>query len=98
MVAQFPADVQAGIQERVDSGRYEDAAEVVREALAALEEREAQEEREQLERLRELLAVGVAQMERGEAEEYTPEMRARIRESARRRLAAGERPNPDVWP
>jgi len=94
MIAQVPVDVQASIQERVDSGRYHDAGEVIREALAALDERE----RGQQARLRELLAVGVAQMERGETEEYTPELRAKIRESARRRVWAGEAPSPDVCP
>lgn len=94
MVARVPADVQARIQARIDSGQYRDADEVMREALAALDERERQEQ----ERLRDLLAAGVDEMERGEVLEYTPELRAEIRASARRRLRAGEQPSSDVCP
>ena len=94
MSARVPADVQASIQARVESGQYRDAGEVIREALAALDERERQEQ----DRLRDLLAVGVDEMERGEVAEYTPELRAEIRASARRRLRAGEHPSPDVCP
>ena len=92
MSARVPPDVQASIQARVKSGQYSDASEVMREALAALDERERQAQ----ERLRGLLAVGVEEMERGEVAEHTPELRAEIRASARRRLRAGEQPSPDV--
>lgn len=53
-------DVEALIAERVASGRYADASEVVREALRLLEQRD------RWERLRESLAEAEAEIDRGE--------------------------------
>ena len=64
------------IREKVDSGMYNNASEVVREALRLLE----QHDRER--RLREELAIGVAQLERGEGIPVTPEFIARIKRNA----------------
>jgi antitoxin ParD1/3/4 len=60
--------LEAMIRERVASGRYNNASEVVREALHLLDERD------RLERLRSLLAVGLEDERRGELVEFTPEL------------------------
>ena len=53
------------VQEKVRSGRYLSASEVVREALRLLEERD-QIRTLKLEELRKFIAVGIEQAERGE--------------------------------
>lgn len=53
--------LEARIRERIDSGRYSDASEVVEEALRLLEERE----QAQLEHLRSLLHEALEQARQG---------------------------------
>jgi len=53
------------ISENVESGRYKNASEVVRDALRGLELRQRREELK-LERLREALEEGIDAVERGE--------------------------------
>lgn len=80
------------IRERVASGRYNNASEVVREALRLLEERE------QLDHLRSLLAVGLEQAKRGEVIEFTPEYLEDLDRRVEERFLRGDVPNPDVCP
>jgi antitoxin ParD1/3/4 len=84
--------LEAMIRERVASGRYNNASEVVREALRLLEERE------RLDHLRSLLAVGLEQAERGELIEFTPEYLEALDRRVEERLRRGDEPNPDVCP
>ena len=70
--------LEAMVRQRVESGRYNNASEVVRDALRLLEEHE------RVEHLRSLLAVGLEQSRRGEVVEFTPETgRGHPPESAR---------------
>jgi antitoxin ParD1/3/4 len=74
-------ELEALVQETVRSGRYSSASEVVREALRLFQERE-QVRQIKLEQLRKDIAVGIEQIERGEAtpldmEEIKAEARAR---------------------
>jgi antitoxin ParD1/3/4 len=85
---------EAMIREKVESGRYNNASEVVREALRLLEAHD----RQQVEQLRAALAIGLEQIERGEAVPYTPQVRAEIREAAFQKAQEGKRPHPDVLP
>jgi antitoxin ParD1/3/4 len=80
------------IRDRVESGRYNNASEVVREALRLLEERD------RLQYLRSLLAVGLEQAQRGELVEFTPELLDDIVRRAKERFRRGEEPHPDVCP
>jgi antitoxin ParD1/3/4 len=84
--------LEAKIRERVESGRYNNASEVVRDALRLLEEQE------KLEHLRSLLAVGLDQSRRGEVVEFTPEYMADIHQRAKEAFLRGEKPKPDVCP
>lgn len=84
--------LEAMINERVESGRYDNANDVVSEALRLLEERE------RLDHVRSLLAVGIAEAERGELIEFTPELMAEIARRAKDRIQRGEEPDPDVCP
>lgn len=85
-------ELEAKIRERVDSGRYGDAAEVISDAMLLLEERERSEH------LNALLAVGLEQARRGELVEFTPEWVANLERRVEERLARGDEPNPDVRP
>lgn len=55
------------IQERVKSGRYHSASEVVREALRLLEDRD-EVRRLRLDEMRKKIAAGLASLDRGDAE------------------------------
>ncbi len=89
----YPADIEATINKLVENGRYSDPIDVVREAVRLLEERESQREA-----LLAKLQIGIDQADRGELVEWTPALREEMRQSARRRAANGEQPNPDVCP
>lgn len=80
------------IEQRVASGEYESAEAVLGEALALLDERD------RVERLRAAIAVGDAQIARGEGIEWTAERWAELDREVDERLRRGERPNPDVCP
>ncbi len=84
--------LEAMINERIESGRYTNASDVVGAALRLLEERE------QLNHLRSLLAVGREQAKRGELVELTPEYLEELDRRVEERFRRGDEPNPDVCP
>lgn len=85
-------ETELRIQERIASGEYGSIAEVIHEALVALDEREW------LDQMRATLQVGLDELDRGEGTPLTSEWRAEQMELAIQRVKAGERPNPDVCP
>jgi antitoxin ParD1/3/4 len=85
-------ELEAMIRQQVDSGRYNNASEVVREALRLLDEHQ------RVQHLRSLLAVGLEQAQRGEFVEFTPELLEDIARRAKERFLRGEEPDPDVCP
>ena len=89
----YPPDVEQTINTLVESGRFEDATAAVREAVKLLEERERKRDA-----LLTKLQVGIDEADRGELIPWTPELRDQIIQSALRRAAAGENPDPDVCP
>ncbi len=80
------------IREKVESGLYNNSSEVVREALRLMERQDRED------RLRAALTVGMAEIDRGEGVEYTPQVLKEIDREADRMLAEGVAPDPDVWP
>ncbi len=92
MTVELPPQIEADIRQRIESGPYQSVAEVIHEALRALDERE------QLHGLRAKLQIGIAQLDRGEGIAFTPEWQTERRRIASRRAADGETPNPDVCP
>lgn len=85
-------ELAAIIQERVESGRYSSASEVVREALRLLEERD------RVEHLRSLIAVGLEQARRGELIDVTPQYLEDVDRRAMEAYLRGQKPDPDVCP
>jgi antitoxin ParD1/3/4 len=82
-------ELDAFLQSRVKSGRYQTTSEVVREALRLLE-RQERERDEAFQQLKARLETGAAQAERGElldGDEVFDELREMIEE--RRRAKAG---------
>lgn len=92
MSVMLTAELEAKIQERVESGRYDDASEVIAEALLRLDEHE------RLEHLRALLEVGRQDELRGNFVDYTPEWVAGLAQRVEERFLRGDEPNPDVCP
>lgn len=92
MALQLSPKNQARITELLEHGDYPNADAVVEQALELLSERE------RLVRLRELIALGVEQANRGELIEYNQEFREDAKREALRRFAAGETAGPDVRP
>jgi len=82
------------VRAKVDSGMYNNASEVIREALRVLDEHE----RARFEALRAAIAVGYAQAERGEVRPLAPELLAEMDRNVARKFAAGQRPKADVLP
>jgi antitoxin ParD1/3/4 len=80
-------ELESLVNEKVQTGMYQTASEVVREALRPLKERDETKLRE----LREMIQVGVHQLERGEYTEYDPgdvkALAIAVRDRGRRRLA-----------
>ena len=92
MTVTLTPQLEALIREKVEAGSYRTADEVIAEALRLLDERD------RLARLRAAIAVGDAQLARGEGIPYTPELLDEIDREVDERLRRGEQPSPDVCP
>jgi antitoxin ParD1/3/4 len=92
MTLNLNPETEAHIAELVEAGDYPNADAAIEDAIRALD----------LERrsihLMELIQVGIDQADRGELIPYSDELRQEIRESAKRRFAAGQRAAPHVRP
>ena len=73
-------ELQKMVAERVDSGRYASASEVIREALRLLEDRD------RLAVLRRDVAAGIDQLDQGRGRVLDKTTIARIKRSGRQRL------------
>lgn len=68
--------LEALVRQKVETGLYNNASEVVREALRLLEERD------RISRLRSALAIGDAQYARGEVTTWTPDTLTQLQREA----------------
>ena len=73
------------IRQKVEAGDYRDTGEVIGEAIRLLDERDRR-----VRQLRAELAVALAQMERGELIEFTPELLDRLSREAEENARNGE--------
>jgi antitoxin ParD1/3/4 len=76
MIVELGPELEALIEEKVRSGRYRDASEVVRESLQLLDARDRHE------RLKRAVAVGDEQFARGEAVKWTSETMKELQQEA----------------
>lgn len=93
MSIQLPPDLEASIRQKIERGRFPDATEVVREAMRLLDDQERQ-----LDTLRAKLQIGLDEADRGEVDEWTPDLRERLRREAWEMYQRGEHLDPDVCP
>ena len=92
MTVQLTPEAEALIRQKVESGLYATADEVIEEALRLLDEHD------RLRQLRAKLDVGWEQIERGETIPFTPELVAQMKKDASRMFREGKQPNPDDCP
>jgi putative addiction module CopG family antidote len=93
MAMRFPADIEVTIRDMMSTGRFENEAQVIREALRLLDRRE-----HRIMDLRASIQAGIAEYERGEATELTDEVWDRLEKEAAERTAQGIAPKTDVCP
>ena len=74
------------VAERVTSGRYASASEVIREALRLLEERD------QLNQLRQEVRLGLEQLDQGRRRPFDTPALERIKRQGRERVAVAHQP------
>lgn len=88
MNIEIDRNFEAMVEDRIRSGRYQSATEVVERALTVLDQHERMAE-EQREKLRQMVAVGIEQADRGECVPWNmEEILAKARaEHARRKRA-----------
>jgi antitoxin ParD1/3/4 len=77
--------LESMVRHKVESGHYNTASEVVREALRLLEEHDRR-----LEWLRTEIAIGDEQIARGELIDFTPERLKQIKREARENAGSGK--------
>ena len=84
-------DVEKLVRDKVESGRYTDAAEVVSAALRLLEERERESTRATFE---DLVQAGFDDVENGRVRTVTPELRRQVARNSRALMDQG---SPIPW-
>jgi putative addiction module CopG family antidote len=88
----LPPHIQRFVEEEVESGRYEDAQQVIVTALEWM----ADDRRIPPDVLAELIAEPLAQIERGEGQRWTPELRKKIKEDAIRNAERGHKVRDEI--
>ena len=81
MNVSLTAELERIVADRVRSGRYASASEVVREALRLLEQQD------RLAQLREDIRLGIEQLDRGQKRRFDAQALSRIKRIGRKRLA-----------
>jgi antitoxin ParD1/3/4 len=87
MNVSLTVELEQYVHQKVESGMYHSASEVIREGLRLLKEQDELHMR-RLEGLRREVAIGVAQADRGQVKPFTEETVERIKIRGRKRLAA----------
>jgi antitoxin ParD1/3/4 len=92
MSVTLTVQVEGQIRRWIESGEYANADAVVTDALRLLDERH------RLKVLRAKIQVGLDEADWGEVDEWTPELRERLRREAHEMHLRGEEPDQDVTP
>ncbi len=86
-------EMEKFLQDKVDSGFYGNASEVIRDAI-----RQMREEDVKMGALRAALKTSDDQLDKGEGINYSPELVERITDRAKTNTRRGRKVNPDVIP
>ncbi len=92
MSIQIAPEDQARIEELVEAGAFNDSAQVIHEALSALDYLS------RVERLRAMVDEADAEIARGDVVEWTPDLMVQFRAEAREMVRQGKPIDPDVCP
>jgi antitoxin ParD1/3/4 len=92
MIVELTPQLEAVIREKVNSGRYANAREVIEDALLLMENRD------RVERLRAAIALGLEQVERGEVIPWTADSMERLIQEADEEDRQGLPISADVLP
>lgn len=90
-IAKLPPQTEAEIQDLIASGGYDDATEIVVQAVHQFAQRE-----HTLAALRAKIQIGIDQVDRGEFIEDSPVFRRQLREEAHKLAISGLPLDPDV--
>lgn len=85
MNVSLTAELERWIGEKVSSGLYQSASEVVRDSLRLLRERDIQRQ-QMVAELRAAVQVGVEQLDHGQAMPFTDEVLRQVKTNGRRRV------------
>lgn len=85
MNVSLTADLEQWVSERIEHGMYQSPSEIVQEALLLLQEHDRLQQ-VRLKKLRDHLAIGVAQLERGEGRPFTEDVVDEIKQQGRKQL------------
>ncbi len=84
-------EFESYVSQKVESGLYHSASEVIRDGLRLMKERDDLHQSKLVD-LRRNVAVGIGQAERGQIQPFTEETTARVKARGRKRLAAQGEP------
>ena len=85
MHVELDPQLEALIRRQVEAGDYRDAGEVIREAIRLMDERDRR-----VQQVRADFSIALAQMERGELIEFTPELVDRLSREAEENARIGK--------
>jgi antitoxin ParD1/3/4 len=81
------------ISQKLESGMYHSASEVIRDGLRLMKERDELHQ-SRLAELRKDIAIGIDQADRGQVQPFNEEVTTRVKARGRKRLAAGNGSDP----
>jgi antitoxin ParD1/3/4 len=80
-------ELESYVTQKVESGLYHSASDVIRDGLKLMKERDELHQT-RLAELRQDIAIGVEQADRGQVQPFNEEITARVKARGRKRLAA----------
>lgn len=83
-------EFESYVTQKVESGLYHSASEVIRDGLRLMKERDELHQ-SRLAELRRDIAIGVDQADRSQAQPFNEEVTTRVKVRGRKRLAANDR-------
>jgi antitoxin ParD1/3/4 len=85
-------EFESYVTQKVESGLYHSASEVIRDGLRLMKQRDELHQN-RLAELRRDIAIGVDQADRGQVQPFNEEVTARVKARGRKRLAVNDRSN-----